>query len=129
MEYSTLGDSGLVVSRLVLGMMSYGNTSQRGWHLDLDGARPIVRSAVEGGVTVFDTADMYDLGASEEVTGALLRELFGSREEYVVETKVFFPMSDHPGDAWLSRKLVLASADASLLRLGTDHIDLYQIHR
>ena len=129
MEYSTLGDSGLVVSPLVLGMMSYGNNSRRDWHLDLDGARPIVRSAVEGGVTVFDTADMYDLGASEEVTGALLRELFGSREEYVVATKVFYPMSDRPGDAGLSRKHVLAAADASLRRLGTDHIDLYQIHR
>ena len=129
MEYPTLGASGLVVSPLVLGMMSYGNASRRDWHLDLDGARPIVRSAVEGGVTVFDTADMYDLGASEEVTGALLRELFGSREEYVVATKVFYPMSDRPGDAGLSRKHVLAAADASLRRLGTDHIDLYQIHR
>ena len=129
MEYATLGASGLVVSPLVLGMMSYGNTSRRDWHLDLDGARPIVRRAVEGGVTVFDTADMYDLGASEEVTGPLLRELFGSREEYVVATKVFYPMSDAPGDAGLSRKHVLAAADASLRRLGTDHIDLYQIHR
>jgi aryl-alcohol dehydrogenase-like predicted oxidoreductase len=129
MEYSTLGASGLVVSRLVLGMMSYGNLSRRDWHLDADGARPIVRSAVEGGVTVFDTADMYDLGASEEVTGTLLRELFGSRDDYVVATKVFYPMSDRPGDAGLSRKHVLAAADASLRRLGTDHIDLYQIHR
>jgi aryl-alcohol dehydrogenase-like predicted oxidoreductase len=129
MDYTTLGASGLVVSPLVLGMMSYGSNSKRDWHLDVDGARPIVRSAVEGGVTVFDTADMYDLGASEEVTGALLRELFGSREEYVVATKVFYPMSDRPGDAGLSRKHVLAAADASLRRLGTDHIDLYQIHR
>jgi aryl-alcohol dehydrogenase-like predicted oxidoreductase len=129
MEYTTLGASGLVVSPLVLGMMSYGNLSRRDWHLDTDGARPIVRSAVEGGVTVFDTADMYDLGASEEVTGALLRELFGKREDYVIATKVFYPMSDRPGDAGLSRKHVLAAADASLRRLGTDHIDLYQIHR
>ncbi len=117
------------MSRLVLGMMSYGNNSQREWHLDLDGARPIVRSAVEAGVTVFDTADMYDRGVSEEVTGALLRELFGSREEYVLATKVFYPMSDRPGDAGLSRKHVLAAADASLRRLGVDHVDLYQIHR
>jgi aryl-alcohol dehydrogenase-like predicted oxidoreductase len=129
MDYPTLGASGLVVSRLALGMMSYGDTSRRDWHLDLDGARPIVRRAVEGGVTLFDTADMYDRGASEEVTGALLRELFGSRDDYVLATKVYYPMSDRPGDAGLSRKHVLAAAEASLRRLGTDHIDLYQIHR
>ncbi len=129
MEYVNLGGSGLVVSPLVLGMMSYGDTSRRAWHLDLDAARPIVRRAVEAGVTVFDTADVYDRGASEEVTGRLLRELFGSREEYVVATKVYYPMSDRPGDRGLSRRHVLAAADASLRRLGTDHIDLYQIHR
>jgi aryl-alcohol dehydrogenase-like predicted oxidoreductase len=129
MEYTTLGGSGLVVSRLVLGMMSYGNRTQRAWHLDLDQARPIVRRAVEAGVTAFDTADVYDRGVSEEVTGRLLRELFGARHDYVVATKVYFPMSDRPGDGGLSRKRVLAAADASLRRLGTDHIDLYQIHR
>jgi 1-deoxyxylulose-5-phosphate synthase len=129
MEYANLGRSGMVVSRLVLGMMSYGDTSRRAWHLDLDAARPIVRRAVEAGVTVFDTADVYDRGASEEVTGRLLRELFGSRDEYVVATKVYYPMSDHPGDRGLSRRHVLAAADASLRRLGTDHIDLYQVHR
>jgi aryl-alcohol dehydrogenase-like predicted oxidoreductase len=129
MEYSTLGGSGLVVSRLALGMMSYGDTSSRAWHLDLDGARPLVQRAVEAGVTVFDTADMYDRGASEEVTGRLLRELFGSRDNYVLATKVYYPMSDRPGDAGLSRKHVLAAAEGSLRRLGTDHIDLYQIHR
>jgi len=80
-------------------------------------------------MTVFDTADVYDGGASEEVTGRLLRELFGSREEYVVATKVYYPMSDRPGDRGLSRRHVLAAADASLRRLGTDHIDLYQVHR
>jgi aryl-alcohol dehydrogenase-like predicted oxidoreductase len=129
MEYVNLGRSGLVVSPLVLGMMSYGDTSRRAWHLDLDAARPIVQRAVDAGVTVFDTADVYDRGASEEVTGRLLRELFGSREEYVVATKVYYPMSDRPGDQGLSRRHVLAAADASLRRLGTDHIDLYQIHR
>jgi aryl-alcohol dehydrogenase-like predicted oxidoreductase len=129
MDHVHLGRSGLVVSRLVLGMMSYGDTSRRAWHLDLDAARPIVRRAVEAGVTVFDTADVYDRGASEEVTGRLLRELFGSRDEYVVATKVYYPMSDRPGDRGLSRKHVLAAADASLRRLGTDHIDLYQVHR
>ena len=129
MEHRTLGASGLVVSPLVLGMMSYGDRSRRAWHLDLDQARPIVRRAVEAGVTVFDTADVYDRGASEEVTGRLLRELFGAREEYVVATKVYYPMSDHPGDGGLSRRHVLAAADASLRRLGTEYIDLYQVHR
>ncbi|HEX5090141.1 MAG TPA: aldo/keto reductase [Nocardioides sp.] len=129
MDHVNLGRSGLVVSRLVLGMMSYGDTSRRAWHLDLDAARPIVRRAVEAGVTVFDTADVYDRGASEEVTGRLLRELFASREDYVVATKVYYPMSDRPGDRGLSRRHVLAAADASLRRLGTDHIDLYQVHR
>jgi len=129
MDHTTLGASGLVVSRLVLGMMSYGDTTRREWHLDLEQARQLVRQAVEHGVTAFDTADMYDLGASEEVTGALLRELFGSREDYVVATKVYYPMSDRPGDRGLSRRHLLAAADASLRRLGTDHIDLYQVHR
>jgi aryl-alcohol dehydrogenase-like predicted oxidoreductase len=129
MEYTTLGGSGLVVSRLVLGMMSYGNASRRDWHLDLDGARPIVRSAVEGGVTVFDTADMYDLGASEEVTGTLLRELFADRDDYVLATKVFMPFGEGANDRGLSRKHILSSIDKSLRRLGTDHVDLYQIHR
>jgi aryl-alcohol dehydrogenase-like predicted oxidoreductase len=129
MEYRTLGRSGLVVSCLVLGMMSYGDTRRRPWHLDADGARPIVQRAVEAGVTVFDTADVYDRGVSEEVTGALLRELFASRDDYVVATKVYYPMSEQPGDGGLSRKHVLASVDASLRRLGTDHIDLYQVHR
>jgi aryl-alcohol dehydrogenase-like predicted oxidoreductase len=110
-------------------MMSYGNTSERAWHLGRDEARPIVRRAVAAGVTVFDTADMYDRGVSEEVTGALLREHFGSRDDYVLATKVYYPMSERPGDRGLSRKHVLAAADASLRRLGTDHIDLYQIHR
>jgi aryl-alcohol dehydrogenase-like predicted oxidoreductase len=129
MQFANLGRSGLVVSRLVLGMMSYGDTSRRAWHLGLDAARPIVRRAVEAGVTVFDTADVYDRGASEEVTGRLLRELFGAREEYIVATKVYYPMSDRPGDRGLSRRHLLAGADASLRRLGTDHIDLYQVHR
>jgi aryl-alcohol dehydrogenase-like predicted oxidoreductase len=129
MEYTTLGSSGLVVSPVVLGMMSFGDTSQRAWHLGPDEARPIVRRAAEAGVRVFDTADFYDRGASEQVTGVLLRELFPARDEYVVATKVYYPMSDRPGDAGLSRRHVLAAADASLRRLGTDHIDLYQIHR
>jgi aryl-alcohol dehydrogenase-like predicted oxidoreductase len=129
MQYTRLGNSGLIVSRLGLGMMSYGNTSRRAWHLDEEGAEPIVRRAVEAGVTLFDTADMYDRGASEEVTGRLLAKLFDDRDDYVLATKVYYPMSEKPGDRGLSRKHILASVDASLRRLGTDHIDLYQIHR
>jgi aryl-alcohol dehydrogenase-like predicted oxidoreductase len=129
MQYAHVGSSGLVVSRLVLGMMSFGDTSRRAWHLDLDAARPLVRRAVDAGITAFDTADVYDRGASEEVTGRLLRELFARREDYVLSTKVYYPMSDHPGDRGLSRRHVLAAIDASLERLGTDHVDLYYVHR
>jgi aryl-alcohol dehydrogenase-like predicted oxidoreductase len=129
MRYAHVGTSGLVVSRLVLGMMSFGDTSRRAWHLDLDAARPLVRRAVEAGVTAFDTADVYDRGASEELTGRLLPELFSAREDFVLATKVFYPMSDAPGDRGLSRRHILASIDASLRRLGTDHVDLYYVHR
>jgi aryl-alcohol dehydrogenase-like predicted oxidoreductase len=129
MRYAHVGASGLEVSRLVLGMMSFGDHSQRAWHLDLDAARPLVRRAAEGGVTAYDTADVYDRGASEEVTGQLLREVFTGRDEYVLSTKVYYPMSDGPGDRGLSRRHILASIDASLRRLGTDHVDLYYIHR
>jgi len=110
-------------------MMSYGVRSSRQWHLTQDEAEPIVRQAVEAGVTFFDTADMYDLGASEEVTGRLLTKLFADREDYVLATKVFYPMGDGPNDGGLSRKHILAAVDASLRRLGVDYIDLYQIHR
>jgi 1-deoxyxylulose-5-phosphate synthase len=129
MRYAHVGDSGLMVSRLALGMMSFGNTSYRAWHLDLDAARPLMSRAVDAGVTTFDTADVYDRGASEEVTGRLLRELFRRREDYVLATKVYYPMSDAPGDRGLSRRHILASIDASLRRLGTDHVDLYYVHR
>ncbi len=129
MRYAQVGRSGLEVSRLVLGMMSFGDTSRRRWHLDLDAARPLVRRAAEAGITAYDTADVYDRGASEEVTGQLLRELFPRREDYVLSTKVYYPMSDAPGDRGLSRRHVLASIDASLRRLGTDHVDVYYIHR
>jgi 1-deoxyxylulose-5-phosphate synthase len=129
MEYQRLGMTGMKVSRICLGMMSYGNRTQRAWHLDEGDAEPIVRRAVEAGVTFFDTADGYDLGASEEVTGSLLARLFPRRDDYVLATKVFFPMGDGPNDGGLSRKHILQAIDASLRRLGTDHIDLYQIHR
>jgi aryl-alcohol dehydrogenase-like predicted oxidoreductase len=110
-------------------MMSYGNRSERAWHLDEQAAEPIVRRAVESGVTYFDTADMYDLGASEELTGRLLGRLFDQRDDYVLATKVFFPMGPGPNDCGLSRKHILAAVDASLRRLGTDYVDLYQVHR
>src|SRR5215472_12549359 len=129
MEYVRLGRCGLSVSRVCLGMMSYGNRAARDWHLDEDEAEPIVRRAVESGVTFFDTADMYDQGVSEEVTGRLLARLFGRRDEYVLATKVFYPMGPGPNEGGLSRKHILAAVDASLRRLGTDYVDLYQIHR
>jgi 1-deoxyxylulose-5-phosphate synthase len=128
-QYVRVGDSGLSVSQFGLGMMSYGTTSRRAWHLDADAAEPIVRLAAESGVTLFDTADMYDRGASEEVTGALLRSIFIRREDYVLATKVYYPMGDGPYDRGLSRRHILSAVDASLRRLGTDYIDLYQIHR
>jgi 1-deoxyxylulose-5-phosphate synthase len=129
MIYERLGTTGLRVSRICLGMMSFGDTTTRAWHLDETAAEPIVRRAIDSGVTFFDTADMYDQGASEEVTGRLLSKLFASRDDYVLSTKVFFPMGDGANDGGLSRKHVLAAVDASLRRLGTDYIDLYQIHR
>jgi len=129
MEYTRLGSTGLQVSRICLGMMSFGTPTWREWVLDVDASRPLVRSAVEAGITFFDTADSYALGVGEEVTGTLLREFFPRREDYVLATKVFFPMSDRPGDRGLSRKHIMAGIDNSLRRLGTDHVDLYQIHR
>ncbi|MFI6344505.1 aldo/keto reductase [Streptomyces sp. NPDC050560] len=134
MRYARLGDSGMKVSRIALGMMSYGNPapghpSWRGWHLEGEAAEAIVRRAVEAGVTFFDTADSYSQGACERVTGALLARLFPRREDYVLATKVYFPTGPGPGDRGLSRRHVLAAIDASLTRLGTDHVDLYQVHR
>ncbi len=129
MDYTRLGATGLQVSRVCLGMMSYGSRLWRDWVLEIDQARPLVRRAVELGVTFFDTADVYSLGASEDVTGALLAELFTHRDDYVLATKVCMPMGAGPNQRGLSRKHILASIDASLRRLGTDHVDLYQIHR
>ncbi|HEX2499383.1 MAG TPA: aldo/keto reductase [Actinomycetes bacterium] len=129
MKYRRLGGSGLKVSRICLGMMSYGNPADRAWFLGEDAAEPIVRRAVEAGVTYFDTADMYSKGMSEEITGRLLDKLFAQREDYVLATKVYFPMGSGPNDRGLSRKHIVAAIDASLRRLGTDYVDLYQIHR
>jgi 1-deoxyxylulose-5-phosphate synthase len=128
-QYARLGSSGLKVSRICLGMMSYGSQTERRWHLREDEAEPIVRQAVQAGVTFFDTADTYSDGLTEEITGRLLAKLFGRREDYVLATKVYFPMGPGPNDQGLSRKHILAGIDDSLRRLGTDHVDLYQIHR
>jgi aryl-alcohol dehydrogenase-like predicted oxidoreductase len=129
MEYVNLGDTGLRVSRVCLGMMSFGKHESREWALDEADAEPIVRRAVEGGIIFFDTADVYNGGQSEIVTGRLLRKLFGMREEYVVATKVRGTTMPGVNGRGLSRKHILASIDASLERLGLDYVDLYQIHR
>ncbi len=129
MKYQRLGGSGLKVSRICLGMMSYGSQKERAWHLDEIDAEPIVRRAVEAGVTFFDTADTYSDGLTEEITGRLLGKLFRRRDDYVLATKVYFPMGRGPNDGGLSRKHIMSAIDASLRRLGTDYVDLYQIHR
>ena len=129
MDYVRLGSAGLKVSRICLGMMSYGSQAERAWHLDEAAAEPIVKAAIDGGVTFFDTADTYSDGVTEQITGRLLGRLFDRREDYVLATKVYFPMGTGPNDRGLSRKHVLSAIDASLRRLGADYVDLYQIHR
>jgi 1-deoxyxylulose-5-phosphate synthase len=128
MHYVNLGKSGLRISRVCLGMMGFGNNSDRPWVIDEDAAEPIVRAAVEGGVTFFDTADVYSQGASEVATGKLVGK-FLSRDEAVIATKVFMPVSPGENGAGLSRKHILSGIDASLSRLGLDYVDLYQTHR
>ena len=128
MEYVNLGNTGMRVSRICLGMMSFGNDSEREWVLDEAATEPIVRAAVEGGVTFFDTADTYSGGASEVATGRIVTKML-SRDEMVVATKVFMPMTPGENGGGLSRKHVLSAIDASLSRLGMDYVDLYQIHR
>jgi aryl-alcohol dehydrogenase-like predicted oxidoreductase len=128
MKYVNLGASGLRVSRVCLGMMGFGNNSERPWVIDEDAAEPIVKEAVEGGVTFFDTADTYSGGASEVATGKLVSKYL-TRDEAVVATKVFMPMTPGENGAGLSRKHVLSGIDASLRRLDMDYVDLYQIHR
>ncbi|HSQ29480.1 MAG TPA: aldo/keto reductase [Gemmatimonadaceae bacterium] len=128
MQYTTLGNTGLVVSRLCLGCMSYGTPDWRPWVLDEAAAQPFFRAALDNGINFFDTADMYSLGLSEEVTGRALRSM-ARRDEVVIGTKVFYPMSDGPNMGGLSRKHVVQACEASLHRLGLDTIDLYQIHR
>jgi 1-deoxyxylulose-5-phosphate synthase len=142
MHYVNLGASGLKVSRIALGMMTFGSPAWRPWIRDEETAREVTRRAVELGITVFDTADMYSAGMSEEITGRVLRE-FARREEIVIATKVFHPVDlafkganapgpkpvPRPNTSGLSRKHIMDAVDASLRRLGTDYIDLYQIHR
>jgi aryl-alcohol dehydrogenase-like predicted oxidoreductase len=128
MKYAQLGRTGLTVSRICLGCMSYGSSRWRPWVLDAEQAMPFFRRAIEHGINFFDTADMYSLGASEEVTGRALRE-YARLEEVVLATKVRFPMSDKPNMSGLSRKHIVQGCEASLKRLGVETIDLYQIHR
>jgi 1-deoxyxylulose-5-phosphate synthase len=127
-DYVRLGSTGLKVSRLCLGAMTYGSSQWRPWVLDEAQGRPFIRRAIELGINFFDTADMYSLGASEEVLGRALKE-FTTRDQAIVATKVFYPMGSGPNDRGLSRKHILSAIDASLRRLGTDYVDLYQIHR
>jgi aryl-alcohol dehydrogenase (NADP+) len=129
MEYVNLGSTGLKVSRLCLGTMTYGSKKWREWVLEEEESRPFIRRAVEAGVNFFDTADMYSVGASEEVLGRALKDFAPAREKVVIATKVFNPMGDDPNQGGLSRKHIRHALDDSLRRLGTDYIDLYQIHR
>ena len=129
MEYRRLGSSGLMVSRIGLGMMSYGDPGNQQWGLREDEAEPIVRHAADAGIIFFDTADMYSGGVSEQITGRLLRKLFPRRDDYVLATKVYYPTGPGPNDRGLSRKHIHAAIDTSLARLGTDYVDLYQVHR
>jgi aryl-alcohol dehydrogenase-like predicted oxidoreductase len=129
MRYVNLGQTGLRVSRICLGMMSYGKHESREWALEEKAAEPIVKRAAEAGITFFDTADVYNGGESEVITGRVLRKLFGMREEYVVATKVHGQTMPGENGRGLSRKHIMASIDASLQRLELDYVDLYQIHR
>lgn len=129
MEYVRFGNTGMKVSRICLGCMSYGGPNQRWpWALDEEQSRVYIQRALEMGINFFDTADVYSFGRSEEITGRALKD-FARRDEVVIATKVRSPMSNDPNDQGLSRKHILKSIDASLKRLGTDYVDLYQIHR
>ena len=129
MQYVNLGSAGLKVSRICLGTMTYGSSRWRPWVLDEGASQPLIRQALESGINFFDTADMYSLGASEEVLGRALKEFGPERDKLVIGTKVFYPMSDDPNARGLSRKHIMSAIDSSLRRLGTDYVDLYQIHR
>jgi aryl-alcohol dehydrogenase (NADP+) len=129
MDYVRLGKTGLKVSRICLGAMTYGSPNWRDWVLDEEASRPFIKRALEAGINFFDTADMYSVGASEEVLGRALKDFGPSRENIVVATKVFNPMGEGPNERGLSRKHILHAIDNSLRRLGMDYVDLYQIHR
>jgi aryl-alcohol dehydrogenase-like predicted oxidoreductase len=128
-DYINLGSSGLKVSRICLGTMTYGTKEWRKWCLGETEARPFYRRALELGINFFDTADMYSTGVSEEITGRALKEFCPSRDRLVITTKVCLPISNDPNDRGLSRKHIMASIDKSLKRLGTDYVDIYTIHR
>jgi len=129
MEYTRLGKSGLKISRICLGMMTYGSKTWQEWVLPEDQARPFVKRALELGINFFDTADMYSKGVSEEITGRAIKDFASSRDDVVIATKCYFPTSDKPNRGGLSRKHIFEAIDASLKRLGMDYVDLYQIHR
>src|SRR5512136_1933820 len=130
MEYIRFGSTGMKVSRICLGCMSYGGPTERWpWALDEETSRPFIQRALESGINFFDTANVYSNGRSEEIVGRALRDFVASRDEVVIATKVYFEMGSGPNDRGLSRKHILSSIDASLKRLGTDYVDLYQIHR
>ena len=130
MEYVRLGSTGMKVSRICLGCMSYGGPNERWpWALDEETSRPFIKQALEFGINFFDTANVYSNGGSEEIVGKALRDFVASRDDVVIATKVFFEMGSGANDRGLSRKHILSSIDASLKRLGTDYVDLYQIHR
>jgi 1-deoxyxylulose-5-phosphate synthase len=129
MDMVKLGHTGLTVSKICLGCMTYGTPKWRDWVLDEEASKPFFRQATEAGINFYDTADVYSLGASEEVTGRAIKEFWPRREQVVVATKVFNPMGRTPNEAGLSRKHIMHAIDASLKRLGMDYVDLYQIHR
>jgi aryl-alcohol dehydrogenase (NADP+) len=128
-EYTNLGSTGLQVSRICLGTMTYGSKKWREWVLEEEESRPFIQRALELGINFFDTADMYSVGVSEEILGRALKDLGPSRDRVVIATKVFNPMGDDPNQRGLSRKHIMHAIDESLRRLQTDYVDLYQIHR
>src|SRR5882762_5427252 len=129
MGYVNLGSTGLKVSRICLGCMTYDSKRWREWVLEEDAGRPLIKQALDLGINFFDTADMYSLGVSEQIVGRALKDFGPSRDQVVIATKVFYPLSDAPNHGGLSRKHIMHAIDDSLRRLGTDYVDLYQIHR
>ena len=129
MDYVNLGNTGLKVSRICLGTMTYGSKKWREWVLEEEESRPFIRRALEVGINFFDTADMYSVGVSEEIVGRALRDFGPGRDKVVIATKVYNPMGDDPNQRGLSRKHIRHALEDSLRRLGTDYVDLYQIHR